>query len=95
MTKLTDKELLDRVVEDLVRLKFIDEAKIVQARQILRHKHAYVIYDRHHRKNMKTLREFCEGKLGMILHGRFGEFDYINMDAVIERSMNRAKEILS
>ena len=44
---------------------------------------------------MKTLREFSEGKFRMILHGRFGEFDYINMDAVIERSMNRAREILS
>jgi protoporphyrinogen oxidase len=95
ISKLNDAELLDRVVEDLVRLKFIDDARAVQARQILRQKHAYVIYDLHHRKNMKTLREFCEGKLGMTLHGRFGEFDYINMDAVIERSMKRAKEILS
>jgi protoporphyrinogen oxidase len=95
ISKLTDEELLDRVVEDLVRLKFIDDANAVQARQILRQRHAYVIYDLHHRKNMKTLREYCEGKLGMTLHGRFGEFDYINMDAVIERSMKRAKEILS
>ena len=54
-----------------------------------------MIYDLHHRKNMKTLRDFCEGKLGLTLHGRFGEFDYINMDVVIERSLKRAKEILS
>jgi UDP-galactopyranose mutase len=78
-----------------VRLKFIDDATVVQAREILRQKHAYVIYDLHHRKNMETLRKFCEGKLGLILHGRFGEFAYINMDAVIERSMKRAREILS
>jgi protoporphyrinogen oxidase len=95
ISKLTDKEMLDRVVEDMVRLKFIDDATVVQAREILRQKYAYVIYDLHHRKNMKTLREFCEGKLGLPLHGRFGEFDYINMDVVIERSMKRAKEILS
>jgi protoporphyrinogen oxidase len=95
ISKLNDEELLDRVVEDLVRLKFIAEAKVVQARQMLRQKHAYVIYDLHHRKNMKTLREYCEGRLGLTLHGRFGEFDYLNMDAVIERSMKRAEEILA
>ena len=95
ISKLTDAEMLDRVVQDMVRLKFIDDANIVQAREIVRQKHAYVIYDLHHRKNMKTLRDFCEGKLGLTLHGRFGEFDYINMDVVIERSMKRAKEILS
>jgi len=95
ISKLSDTELLDRVVNDLVKLKFIDDAKTVQARQILREKHAYVIYDLHHRKNMKTLREFCEGRLDLGLHGRFGDFEYINMDQVIERSMKRAKEILS
>ena len=95
ISKLTDAGMLDRVVQDMVRLKFIDDAKVVQAREILRQKHAYVIYDLHHRKNMKTLRDFCEGKLGLTLHGRFGEFDYISMDVVIERSLKRAKEILS
>ncbi len=95
VSKLTDAELLHRLVEDLVRLKFIDDAGSVRARQVLRQKHAYVIYDLHHRKNMKILRDYCEGGLGMILHGRFGEFDYINMDAVIEKSIKRAKEILS
>lgn len=95
ISKLNDDELLNRVVADLVRLKFIDEAKTVQARQILRQKHAYVIYDLHHRKNMKMLRDYCQGQLGLTLHGRFGDFEYINMDQVIERSMKQAKEILS
>jgi protoporphyrinogen oxidase len=95
ISKLSDTQLLDRVVEDLVKLKFIDDAQAVKARTILREKHAYVIYDLHHRKNMKTLRDFCEGQLDLGLHGRFGDFEYINMDQVIERSMKRAKQILS
>ena len=73
ISKLTDDEPLNRVVEDLVRRKFIDDAKAVRARTIPRQKHAYVIYDLHHRRNMKTIREFCEDRLGMTLHGRFGE----------------------
>ena len=37
----------------------------------------------------------ASGQLGLTLHGRFGDFEYINMDQVIERSMKQAKEILS
>ena len=95
ISKLNDAQLLDRVVEDLVRLKFIDDAKAVQARTLLREQHAYVIYDLHHRKNMKTLRDYCQGRAGLTLHGRFGDFEYINMDQVIERSLKQAKEILA
>jgi len=95
ISKLNDEQLLNRVVEDLVRLKFIDDAQVVQARTILRQKHAYVIYDLHHRKNMKTLRNYCQDQLDLSLHGRFGDFEYINMDQVIERSMKQAKEILA
>jgi len=95
ISRLNDEQLLDRVVADLVRLKFIDDAKAVQARTLLRQKHAYVIYDLHHRGNMKTLRDFCQSQPGLTLHGRFGDFEYINMDQVIERSMKQAKEILA
>ena len=92
---LNDEELLNQVVADVVRLGFIESADLVRERQILRQKHAYVIYDLDHRRNMRTLREYCEGKLGLMLHGRFGEFEYINMDAVVEKSMKRSSEILA
>jgi len=95
ISALNDNELLDRLEADLTKVGFIDNRQAVLARQIIRQKHAYVIYDLNHKKNLRTLREYCEGKLGMVLHGRFGEFDYVNMDAVIEKSMRRAREILA
>ena len=91
---LSDEELLRRVVEDLVQIKLIDRREVVQAQDIIRRKHAYVIYDLDHRRNMRTVREYCEGNLGLILHGRFGEFEYLNMDAVVERSLKRSRDIL-
>jgi protoporphyrinogen oxidase len=91
--RMSDVELLDRVVADLTRLKFIDGPADVLAREVLRQRHAYVIYDLNHRSNVETLRQHCEGELGILLHGRFGEFTYINMDAVIERSMQKCKAI--
>jgi UDP-galactopyranose mutase len=90
---MSDGELLDRVVADLARLKFIDGPGDVLAREVLRQRHAYVIYDLNHKANVETLRRHCEGELGILLHGRFGEFTYINMDAVIERSLQKNKDI--
>ena len=95
ISKMSDAEMLDRVTADLARIKLIDGPDVIRARDITRHRHAYVIYDLDHRRNMKTIREYCEGRFGLMLHGRFGEFEYINMDAVVEKSMKRAKEILN
>ena len=91
--RMSDDELLDRVVGDLARLKFIDGPGAVLDREVLRQRHAYVIYDLNHRSNVETLKKHCEDELGILLHGRFGEFVYINMDAVIERSMEKYKAI--
>ncbi len=90
---MSDDELLDRVVGDLARLKFIDGPGDVLDREVLRQRHAYVIYDLNHRPNVEAVRKHCEDELGILLHGRFGEFVYINMDAVIERSMHKFKAI--
>jgi protoporphyrinogen oxidase len=91
--RMSDAALLDRIVADLARLKFIDGPGDVLAREVLRQRYAYVIYDLNHRPNVQTVQKHCEDELGILLHGRFGEFNYINMDAVIERSMAKYKAI--
>ena len=93
ISQLSDADLLGRVVEDLVHLGFIDGPETVLARQLIRQKHAYVIYDLDHRRHMKTVRDYCERELGLVLHGRFGEFEYMNMDTVIEHSIAQARRI--
>jgi protoporphyrinogen oxidase len=91
--RMSDDELLDRIVGDLAKIKFINGPGDVLDREVLRQRHAYVIYDLNHRPNVQTVRKHCEEELGILLHGRFGEFVYINMDAVIERSMLKYKAI--
>jgi protoporphyrinogen oxidase len=93
ISQLSDSELLRRVVEDLARLGFIDSPEAVLAQQLIRQQHAYVIYDLDHRRNMRTLRDYCERQLGLVLHGRFGEFEYMNMDTVLEHSIAQARQI--
>jgi protoporphyrinogen oxidase len=93
ISQLGDADLLGRVVEDLVELGFIDGPETVLARQLIRQKHAYVIYDLEHSRNMRMVRDYCERELGLVLHGRFGEFEYMNMDTVIEHSIAQARRI--
>jgi protoporphyrinogen oxidase len=93
ISQMSDPELLRRVVEDLARLGFIDSPQAVLAQHLFHQRHAYVIYDLDHRRNMRTVRDYCEQQLGLTLHGRFGEFEYMNMDTVLEHSISRAREI--
>jgi len=95
ISQLNDREMLNRATDDLVRLGFIAGRDAVMADDIIRQKYAYVIYDLDHRRHMKIIRDFCEGGLGIRLHGRFGEFEYINMDAVIEKSMKQSQALLA
>ena len=53
---------------------------------------AYVIYDLHHRKNTDKILAYTES-LGIYNCGRFAEFEYVNMDHVIERAMNLCEKI--
>jgi protoporphyrinogen oxidase len=90
---MSDQELIDRVISDLVCINFIKRREQVKEKRLLRYKHAYVVYDLDHRQNTRILREYCEKENGIILHGRFGQFEYLNIDGVVERSLIRSKEI--
>ena len=42
---------------------------------------------------MTAIRDFYENQLELHLCGRFGEFEYLNMDAIIKRSMQKSRGI--
>ncbi len=89
-----DREIRDRVVCDLCRLGFMEAPEDVVADEVARFPFAYVIYDLDHRQNMERVRRCCEKELGLWLHGRFGEFEYLNMDAVIRRSIDKCRGLV-
>jgi UDP-galactopyranose mutase len=49
--------------------------------------YAYIIYDKHHRKNVDKIHSFLREKC-IFPCGRFGEWEYFNMD----HSMNSGKK---
>jgi protoporphyrinogen oxidase len=92
ISKMHDSQLMGRVIDGLIATGLLGRRDDLVAEQLSRFEHAYVIYDLDHRRNVDMIRKYCEGELGIVLHGRFGEFEYINMDAVIERSLQRNRE---
>ena len=89
--ELSDDEVIRRVVDDLVRIEFVDPSKIVYKR-VVRFRYGYPVYDLDYRKNVTVMRDAVE-KTGMHLLGRFAQFDYINSDVCIERALALAPRL--
>lgn len=90
--KASDKELTQKVIEGLETIGFIDSKDDVNFTDLKRFEYAYVIYDLKHRQNMDAIKEYF-AKQGIYLNGRFGSFEYLNMDAIIRQSEKLAKNI--
>lgn len=90
--KASDEELTQKVIEGLETIGFIDSKDDVNFTDLKRFEYAYVIYDLKHRQNMDAIKEYF-AKQGIYLNGRFGSFEYLNMDAIIKQSKNLAENI--
>lgn len=91
-SRLSDNEMINRCINDLVKIGFIESQSHIQFAECHREKFAYVIYDLNHRKNTDTALG-CLRNLGIDCNGRFAEFEYLNMDGVIEHSARLAEKL--
>ena len=91
--QLNEKELKNIIAENLVDIHFAKKKDDVSFVDITSYKYAYVIYDIEHSNNMKIIRNYYK-KQGIYLHGRFGNFEYWNMDKVFEESKKLASKII-
>ena len=92
--KASDAELTDKVIEGLQTIGFIDSPDDVNFTDLKRFEYAYVIYDLKHRQNMDLIKSYFE-KQGIYLNGRFGSFEYLNMDAIIQQSKDLVTKIIN
>lgn len=90
---VSDSILVQMVIDSLCKTGLIKKNEITTT-DIKNIEYAYVVHDLNHLKNMEILRKFFVS-IGIKLLGRFGEFEYINMDAVIARSLNLAEQLNS
>lgn len=80
----TKSEILKNIEENLDLKKPIAEYTT---------KYAYVIFDKNRRKNMLQIKEYMN-KCNILLHGRFAEWEYPNMDICIKKSIDLANDII-
>ena len=93
IANLPDQELQYLFVNGLKKIGFIESDNEVKSIDLRRFPYAYVIYDLAHKKNMTVIRKFFSDE-GVVLHGRFGNFEYWNMDKVVAESRLVANRIL-
>lgn len=84
--RMDDEYLVDRVIDDLDRLKIINKEEVC-FRDVRRLKYAYVVSDIEYQENISRVKEYMQ-EIGIDLLGRFSEFQYLNMDGCIRSVLN-------
>jgi protoporphyrinogen oxidase len=87
--EMPDKKLICRVGSALDREGFIDKKDVCES-DIKRMKYGYVVYDLEYQKNTRLVRDYFK-YIKLPLCGRFAEFEYLNMDAVIRHALDLSK----
>ena len=91
---MSEGTIADEVISGMVKIGFAGSEKDVEILDVTDRKYAYVIYDLTHRENMERIRDFFDGE-GVFLTGRFGNFEYWNMDRVVMETQKLSEKIKS
>lgn len=91
ISKMSDKEIIERTVEDLHKNGIIDKKDVILT-TIYRFKYAYVIYDLDYKRNLDIIFGYLD-KNGIKSIGRFGTWDYANMDKIVKQARNYVNSI--
>jgi protoporphyrinogen oxidase len=88
--RMDDSLIIEKVIDDLQKLHLINQSDI-SVTDVKSFEYGYIVYDKSYYKNINLIKQYFQS-IGVTLLGRFGEFEYINMDEVIKRSIGLAKE---
>jgi protoporphyrinogen oxidase len=91
---MSEKQIIEKIQFGLKKLNFIKNNKDVNFFSIKKFEYAYVIYDLNHRKNVDLLKNMYARK-NIDLIGRWGSWEYLNSDQVINQSKILSKKFLS
>ena len=88
---MSEEAILEHVVEGLITRRIVQSRADIICQNVARKKYSYVVYDHAYEKNTALIREwFSVQKLH--LGGRFGFFEYVNVDGVILRNLQLAEK---
>jgi UDP-galactopyranose mutase len=86
------ENIIERAREDLIKSQILLPEDEIEASSVLDIPYAYIIYDHEHSKNVKKIHNFLRSH-EIYPCGRFGEWEYFNMDDSIESGKKIAEEI--
>ncbi len=90
---MTDDRIAQQVIDGLLKMQLINNPQECLDIIVKRFEYSYVIYDLNHRNNVDTIKHYYEHTLGIWLAGRFGEYEYLNMDSIVKRMLEKSIEI--
>jgi UDP-galactopyranose mutase len=90
---LDRRRLIDRVVRELRDTGILNSTDNVLVKNTLCLPYAYVIYDQEHRRNVDLIHDYLL-RQGIVPAGRFGEWEYFNMDKTLLSGKKAAKRLI-
>ncbi|MCF8033506.1 MAG: FAD-dependent oxidoreductase [Desulfarculaceae bacterium] len=91
LLKASEDELVGRVAGQVADLCAITPSEVT-ASDVQKLKHAYVVYDQGYLANREKVYAWLDG-LGLYTCGRFGSFEYLNMDQCLEQARGLAAQL--
>lgn len=77
--KISDEDLIERIIEDLIKMGFLKDKKEVVFKDVLKLEHAYVLFDFNRNENLKLIRDYLI-KNSIYSVGQFGAWEHSSMD---------------
>lgn len=68
-----------RILKDLATAGILRRGDKIEYQEVRTYGHGYVVYDLDHRRNVDLIHSYLEG-IGILPAGRFGDWEYHNMD---------------
>jgi len=84
--------MVEDVIRDLKRTPFLADEDEILTRSVLELTPAYVVYHLQHREDVDALKRFLQ-EHGVHSCGRFGDWEYLNMDHSILSGKRAAEEV--
>ena len=93
LAALSREQVSRAVVDGLEKTGLVRRGDVAET-SVRTFEYAYVIYDLKHRQNVPKILEYLDGR-GIRCCGRFAEWEYLNMDAILAHSRALAAELNS
>lgn len=92
MLAWTDESVVDHVLDGLRKRSLVPEGAELVFRDVQRVQDAYVVYTQGYQEDLRLAADWFAGQ-GIILHGRFGAHQYVNVDGCLGSSIDLARRL--